>query len=974
MNLITNPVIHHVAQTTLDQDGVDQFLLFFGIEDWETDAPSDSEYLIELAGRRCIPEGALIRLSDCVKTIENVRIGEFVCIHDKMYKVVNTFYNGVQDVFRVRTNAGYMLESTKNHRIKLIDGTWKTLEDLSVGKDVLAMNTLSSSNPNTDFNSEFLQGYCCGLFLGDGTFAGVNFSVANLRLFKEKKQLMSLVKTVLSIDPVYQPDRDIWSFNSTEWARDLFRYGIYHGRRCFTKEIETSSLEFQRGVLRGYFDTDGHLETCYRSNGSLRNRRVNYCSSTHKNLRRVQRMLLNFGIFSRFRDDTRQGKHLFPGDKTYVTNLSWKLTITGKNFLKFFDTIGSFRQEKLDAFTQAINASKRWGKDPLPFSRVKSIEYVGKKKVFDLSIEHIHQFPVNGILVHNCYNSFETPSASATDLNKNLTKVRKGNTVYIGNIIDVNHGAVIEHTSDSYMISNVPRVFCYHPHTEVLTKSGWKSITELSSNDMLWTKNPVTKTDRWSPILSLHDFDYDGLMYGFQNTEITSPLMTTNHLLWAARYDLRKHRGLSCREMMDFSAEKIPFSEMYTKRFVIDHIFQPESSNDSETIRIGQYIYDTYTLFKWLGWITTDGSFSKDRPNQCSIIQNKCGNFDEIRQIMNELFKHRWREHGPYENTQSKQFTISNSAITEFARKNLGSPLKRDRSFSEFILNASPRLLRGFLSSALKGDGTVHKENGHQTLYCCSSLTADQWQFILAKLGIASNIRIDDRIGDCHKINGNLVTTKERCWQVNFHRRSNTTLVKKHSQYELWYTGKVYCPKTDDGIIFVRQKGLPFWSCNTHEQVRHRVGVAYSQESLRYVRFANLSLCFPHVFQQLEEKERDVVETLFRQTGAYLETIYAAMEKLLFSNDKKISFAEKKRLTSGMRYLMPMGMSTGILVSGNHRAWRHMIELRTSRHAEDWIRDAYGIIARDQQTRYPNLFQDMTGTEVEGLMEYTFGK
>lgn len=161
----------------------------------------------------------------------------------------------------------------------------------------------------------------------------------------------------------------------------------------------------------------------------------------------------------------------------------------------------------------------------------------------------------------------------------------------------------------------------------------------------------------------------------------------------------------------------------------------------------------------------------------------------------------------------------------------------------------------------------------------------------------------------------------------------------------------------------------------THEQVRHRVGVAYSQESLRYVRMANLSICYPHVFQDLEEEEKkNKIHEVFSKTSEYLESAYAEMNDILFSDDNNYNFGYKKRLTSAMRYLMPMGLSTGILVTANHRTWRHTLELRTSRHAEDWIRHVYGIIARDLQSRYPNLYQDMKGQIVDGLMEYTFNK
>ena len=47
------PKIFHLGQTTLDKSGVAAFLKEIGVSEWSTDAPSDSETLLEVAGRSC---------------------------------------------------------------------------------------------------------------------------------------------------------------------------------------------------------------------------------------------------------------------------------------------------------------------------------------------------------------------------------------------------------------------------------------------------------------------------------------------------------------------------------------------------------------------------------------------------------------------------------------------------------------------------------------------------------------------------------------------------------------------------------------------------------------------------------------------------------------------------------------------------------------------------------------------------------
>lgn len=152
----------------------------------------------------------------------------------------------------------------------------------------------------------------------------------------------------------------------------------------------------------------------------------------------------------------------------------------------------------------------------------------------------------------------------------------------------------------------------------------------------------------------------------------------------------------------------------------------------------------------------------------------------------------------------------------------------------------------------------------------------------------------------------------------------------------------------------------------THELVRHRVGVAISQESLRYVRLEDLSFwisdehelnrsmvmrstpnnpggvgsvrdCVVRLVEQMEEFQKGAADTLI---------------------DEGTSFADKKRITSFLRRFAPIGLATSIVWSCNFRTLRHVIEMRTSPHAEEEIRFVFDEVARIATKRWPNVFQD----------------
>jgi len=59
------------------------------------------------------------------------------------------------------------------------------------------------------------------------------------------------------------------------------------------------------------------------------------------------------------------------------------------------------------------------------------------------------------IMGRMCYKSWEP------GLNKNITKIRKGNTPYIGNIIKQKHGSVLEHGVSNWIVADVSRVFTH---------------------------------------------------------------------------------------------------------------------------------------------------------------------------------------------------------------------------------------------------------------------------------------------------------------------------------------------------------------------------------------------------------------------------------------------------------------------------------------------------------------------------------
>jgi thymidylate synthase (FAD) len=140
----------------------------------------------------------------------------------------------------------------------------------------------------------------------------------------------------------------------------------------------------------------------------------------------------------------------------------------------------------------------------------------------------------------------------------------------------------------------------------------------------------------------------------------------------------------------------------------------------------------------------------------------------------------------------------------------------------------------------------------------------------------------------------------------------------------------------------------------THELVRHRAGMAYSQESLRYVRLDDIPFWVPDSARKNERATKKIKEVV-----DFLENTQKELSDI-FGLANIADFTTKKQLTSMFRRLAPIGLGTTIMVTGNLRSWRHIIEMRTSSHAEEEIRIVTGKIADICKQQFPSAFQDMT--------------
>jgi thymidylate synthase (FAD) len=152
----------------------------------------------------------------------------------------------------------------------------------------------------------------------------------------------------------------------------------------------------------------------------------------------------------------------------------------------------------------------------------------------------------------------------------------------------------------------------------------------------------------------------------------------------------------------------------------------------------------------------------------------------------------------------------------------------------------------------------------------------------------------------------------------------------------------------------------------THEQVRHRVGVAYSQTSMRYVRSKSWNWFIPSCISDSES-------WLSAKFVGALRTVETVYNDLVDSCEfDKMDMKRKKTITSALRRLIGTGVATNIVCTFNHRALRWQMEERTSPAAEEEIRMVWGMLYDQVKKRYPHIYNDAIIEEHDGLRHIRF--
>lgn len=384
---------------------------------------------------------------------------------------------------------------------------------------------------------------------------------------------------------------------------------------------------------------------------------------------------------------------------------------------------------------------------------------------------------------------------------------------------------------------------CVGSQALILTKTGWKNITNIKDDEEVVTLNPKTNEIVLQKITERIEQDYKGKMIQIKGRFIDITV-TPNHRFWVINRNTSQGQFITAQEIFKSEDNKlsnyyIPKNglwigeqyETYTiPKVLAKQIKNKETRDKYET----DLILPAVPFFQFLGIYLAEGycrgtKSHKFTGNRVTITQKKQENIEPISNMLDQLgvkYTITIRKNGTHD------FNIYDARLYQYLFK-LGCSNEKYIPFD--IKKASPELLSELFEWFKMGDGrTIGKKYKQSDVFSTSKQLINDLHEILIKIGGNGRIRTEDRNKDRYIKNDNgtkRLIKGENTQPMHFLHISLTKGVWLDKRMlkitEINWDDKVYCIKVPNQIWYVQENGKAFWNGNSSiidlERISHRV-------------------------------------------------------------------------------------------------------------------------------------------------------
>lgn len=347
----------------------------------------------------CQPKGEFILTKDGFRKIEDIK--DNVVLNGFEYQSTEMFPTGEKEVFEVELENGAIIKMTDNHLISTPDGFDLPLKELKVGDRVLVdYNSIHSTN--IDNMEEYEKGILAGWFIADGGYhktdkrkPDMGFCIGENE-FEYKDTLESIIQKYITPDFQFEPHNQkpdtcyVGRIHKDELIDKFSNEMNIRNYDKFTIELYNKSKDFKLGFLKAIFTCDG----------SSRSEGISCLYSTNKHfMHDVQRLLIEFGVYSTVTIHGYANSYISTDGVVRNNADCWKVSSYDVDFSR----IGYLTEYKNNSMNQKIKKGRSARIDSKKKSlKIKNITSVGVMSVYDITVDDIHHYNTNGLVVHNC--------------------------------------------------------------------------------------------------------------------------------------------------------------------------------------------------------------------------------------------------------------------------------------------------------------------------------------------------------------------------------------------------------------------------------------------------------------------------------------------------------------------------------------------------------------------------------------------
>lgn len=329
------------------------------------------------------------------------------------------FLTGYKNVYRLKTKEGYHLDVTRDHKIwvasKVTNSSrktvWKRAKNLIHGDKIILNN--SRLFKGWDGKGTRDEGWLVGALVGSNRFnhkektAGFRFS-GDTRLFLYG-EMMEKITTCPNLWHLFPdgathmiPDSNDLSFTAHELWDLCTSFGVYGIQNINDSLCYDTSSEFQKGFISGVFDTTISTNDLLTDRSNLKIRLESACQSSM-----IQKMLLNFGVVSSvcMKREYVNIDACVDDDVTSSVEYSGTfrvLLIKHDNIPEFMTKVGFLNFIATKLIEDNLKAHRRRPLKEKFVATFESLDFIKAEIVYDCTVDNIHRFGANGMIIHNC--------------------------------------------------------------------------------------------------------------------------------------------------------------------------------------------------------------------------------------------------------------------------------------------------------------------------------------------------------------------------------------------------------------------------------------------------------------------------------------------------------------------------------------------------------------------------------------------